>query len=198
MLHKLKEGITKALAGADVLTPAVVLIGPSGAGKTSVGAAIAQRHAAKHVDMDNIIESSSGLSIPDIFTACGETGFRELENYLLDTCIGTTSNNGHAVHTVISTGGGTPVFPGNLKKLNELGTVIALSASVETLLKRLGSKNNRPLLGSEFPDREEKRQALESLLDARKEIYQQAAITIDTTNLSITEVVALIEQKLCK
>jgi shikimate kinase len=199
VLTDLCKQLDNALAGYEMLAPALVLIGPSGAGKTSVGAEIAQRQNLTHLDMDNIIESSLKLKISDIFAAYDEAGFRKLENHLLDACVACSGRvtNQDKVKTVISAGGGTPVFPGNFEKLRHLGTVVALTASPDSLLQRLSGKEKRPMLektATEGPQRE----ALESLLAARKAIYEQAAFTVDTTELSIAEVASLIEQKLCQ
>jgi shikimate kinase len=199
-LHKLKAQLSDALLNIKEVSPALVLIGPSGAGKTSVGAEFAKRQNLIHIDMDCIIEASSKLSIPDIFAVYGEAGFRELENHLLDTCVSKAVTKGHISHptrSVVSAGGGTPVFLGNFEKMQKLGIVVGLIASTDTLLERLDGKEKRPML-EKTSNTTSKRETLEALLAARKKIYEQAAFTIDTTELSIKDVVALIEKKLCQ
>mmetsp|Transcript_47675 Transcript_47675/g.144150 ORF Transcript_47675/g.144150 Transcript_47675/m.144150 type:complete len:169 (-) Transcript_47675:230-736(-) len=120
------------------------------------------------LDTDDIIEKATGMSIPEIFEAEGEDGFRDAESQILDSV--------HAyVRCVISTGGGTVCRIGNWSKL-QTGMVIWLDVDPELILKRIEGDTNRPLLQAEDP-----LQKLKDLLEERKEKYAQADIKIEVT-----------------
>jgi shikimate kinase len=86
------------------------------------------------------------------------------------------------MHIVVSTGGGTVVNPRNLANLKSCGLVVALTADVETILRRAGSGDDRPLLQTE--DREGR---VRALLQQREPCYAQADMSIDTSSLTIEE-----------
>lgn len=122
------------------------------------------------LDTDEIIEKASGMTIPEIFEAEGEEGFRKVEGQVLDSV--------HAyVRCVISTGGGIVMRMENWSKL-QTGLVVWLDVAPETILKRLedGGTDNRPLLQTDDP-----LQTLEDLLEKRKDRYGQADIRIEVT-----------------
>src|SRR5690606_41211995 len=100
-----------------------------GAGKSTVGKLLAARLNYSYVDTDHLIEERAGADIPWIFDVEGEAGFRVRETAILDTLQGVESH-------VIATGGGIVIRPENHVRLNNLGTVIYLIASVEQLLSR--------------------------------------------------------------
>lgn len=119
------------------------------------------------LDTDDIIEKAASMTIPDIFEAEGEEGFREVETQIL--------NSVHPyVRCVISTGGGMVCRTENWAKL-QTGLVIWLDAAPEVIMKRIEG-TDRPLLQTEDP-----LQTLKDLLEERKEKYAQADVRIEIT-----------------
>jgi shikimate kinase len=158
----------------------VILCGFMATGKSSVGRLLAEVLGYGFLDMDSAIEAEEGISIPQIFSSRGEPAFRELESRMVDRI---AKQN----HYVIATGGGTVVNPVNLEKLKGCGILINLTADVQTILARAGTGDDRPMLRA--ADREER---IRSLLDRRAHAYAQADFSVDTSSLSIDEVVQLI------
>ena len=118
---------------------AVILVGFMGAGKTTVGRELARKMQCTHRDLDDLIVESAGQSIPEIFAARGDAGFRQLEH---DTLVKALDNI-----EILSTGGGTPMQPANFDLLKAKKTpVVLLEANADTILKRIGRDANRPLV----------------------------------------------------
>lgn len=163
----------------------MVLIGASGSGKTVIARETARRIGWTLYDTDAEILNRTGESrISDIFDSAGEPYFRELEQQCLAELRQPDAN------VVVATGGGLPAIPGLMDELNRLGVCIYLRASLETLWKRLNTDprqlEDRPLL------RDGGKEALERLLAKRAPIYTRAAVTLDTDQLSVEEVCALL------
>ncbi len=169
----------------------IVLIGPPGAGKTSCGKILAANLQISFFDTDALIESQAKKSVKEIFGEHGEEHFRQLECSLLDSLIAQPQKTlGSDASFVLSTGGGTPIRPGNLAKLNKIGLVVLLEADLETLVKRVSQAgDSRPLLsdGSQKDAQTAARTRLTELLADRNPIYRQAGYKIDTTSLSPSE-----------
>lgn len=127
--------------------PNLFLIGPMGAGKSTVGRHVAERLQMPFVDLDHEIEAHTGASIPLIFELEGETGFRERECALLAEF---AARDG----IVLATGGGAVLNAGNRDTLRTRGFVAWLDADVEAQLARLARDRVRPLLRA--PDRRER------------------------------------------
>ncbi len=117
----------------------IVLIGMSGAGKSTVGIALSYKMKMPFVDMDNYIARKMGMSISEIFEKYGNDRFREIETEVAKY-IGEKYKN-----TIISTGGGVVLRPQNMEYLKKNGYVIYINRSVEHILKTLNSEK-RPLL----------------------------------------------------
>lgn len=121
----------------------IVLIGMSGAGKTSIGKNIARKLNMEFIDTDDIIIESTGKSIDFIFKEYGEEYFRQLEKNVIEK-VSLYENK------VISTGGGVILNEENVNELKKKGVIYYLSASVDTLYKNLSpsikADNRRPLL----------------------------------------------------
>lgn len=145
------------------MTGNIVLVGPMGAGKSTVGRYLASRLSYSFVDTDHLIEERAGADIPWIFDVEGEAGFRVRETAILDTLQGVESH-------VIATGGGIVIRPENHVRLNNLGTVIYLIASVEQLLSRTSKDKKRPLLQVADP-----KSRIQELLRERDPLYRQLA-----------------------
>jgi shikimate kinase len=144
----------------------IALIGFMGAGKTTVGAILAQILGFEFLDTDKVIEQRQGRRIPDIFAKEGEPYFRRLESEL---CAELES----ATHKVIATGGGLPVNPANLESLRRHAFVACLWASPETLHARVRTQQHRPLLLAEDP-----LARIRELLALRTPAYKQAHLIL--------------------
>lgn len=144
----------------------VALIGFMGAGKTTVGAILAQLLGFEFLDTDKVIEQRQGRRIADIFGTEGEPFFRSLESNL---CNELESASGK----VIATGGGLPVTPGNLDSLRRHALVVCLWASPETIYARVRSQHHRPLLQADNP-----LARIRELLALRTPIYKQAHLIL--------------------
>jgi shikimate kinase len=155
----------------------IALIGFMAVGKSAVGRNLAKRLGRRFVDLDRVIERNAGMKVREIFEQKGEAYFRELEKQAL---AGVLAKQGQ----VIATGGGVVLNDDNLALLRERTLLIGLSASTETILKRVGASATRPLL--EAGDRRER---IEELLNTRRERYAQAHVTIDTGDLTLEQVV---------
>ena len=154
----------------------IIITGFMGTGKSVVARELARKLKMEFIDMDRAIEERQGMSIADIFTRHGEKYFREQENKLLKEL-------SQKENKVISTGGGTLLSSNNAGILNQTGEIICLYADSRTIYNRVRRKNNRPLL-----KRENVLSEINRLLEERKKAYNNFAIKIDTTNLSVQEV----------
>ena len=117
----------------------IVLIGMSGAGKTTIGKALSYKLKKAFLDIDSFIESNSGMTITEIFENSGVEHFRKLE---ADACEYISENY---ENTIISTGGGVVLNSENMKHLKKSGKVIYINRSAESIMKTLNSEK-RPLL----------------------------------------------------
>ncbi|MDR3541830.1 MAG: shikimate kinase [Desulfosporosinus sp.] len=160
----------------------IVLIGFMGTGKSTVGKRLAQALAWDFVDTDCEIGEVTNLSVTEIFRRHGETRFRSEERIVV-------ARLSQQEQIVIATGGGTVLNPVNWEALAQKGTVIALHASLEAILSRIGHKNDRPLLKGS-------KEAIERLWSERQACYAQAEFTVDTTQKTIDEVVSEILTRL--
>jgi len=148
-----------------------------GTGKTSVGREVARRLGRPFVDMDAEIETRTGMPISRLFAEQGEAAFRDLEAQL---CRKLCQQQG----LVIATGGGTLVGDRNRRAMMANGPVFCLTCSTDEILRRLALAQDRPLL-----EVEDRRREVERLLALRQGAYAAIPRRIDTTLLSIEEVV---------
>lgn len=164
--------------------PVVVLVGPPGAGKSSVGSAVARMTGLSLRDTDSDIEVLAGKSIPDIFLEDGETHFRELERAAVATAL--------AEHAgVLALGGGAVMAP-DTRALLAGSPVVFLNLSMATGVRRTGLGANRPLLVGVNP-----RATYKALLDARMAWYREVARhEVQTDQLSVADVARTIIRKL--
>lgn len=146
------------------------LVGPMGAGKTTVGRELARRLHLSFHDSDHEIESRTGASIPLIFELEGEAGFRAREKNMIAELV-------RHENVVLATGGGAILDPVNRTSLAAHGTVIYLHAPVEHLFKRIGRDTHRPLMQTENP-----RARLEHLIRERDPFYREIADLVVETH----------------
>ncbi|NLP35285.1 MAG: shikimate kinase [Clostridiales bacterium] len=160
----------------------IILIGFMGCGKTSVGKRLAKRLNYPFVDTDHLIEKNIGCTINEIFSSKGEDFFREMETSILRE-IGSDSR-----HKVIATGGGLPEKKQNREILKEIGHVVYLKISKETVIKRLSGDTTRPKLkGDDLSTK------VDALLREREPIYEEVADqVIETDDKSYNEIINLI------
>lgn len=156
------------------LAPNLVLVGPMGAGKTSIGHALAARFALEFVDADRMLEQRTGLSVAGLFEREGEAGFRRRERELLAELLAGRDR-------VVATGGGAVLDADTRRRLRERGFVIHLEVSVERQLERLADDRSRPLLAG--PDRAA---TLQAIAIARAPLYREVAdLVFDTDGLDL-------------
>jgi shikimate kinase len=141
----------------------IILIGPMGSGKSTIGKMLAKKLNRDFMDSDHFIERRTGVDIARIFDIEGETGFRDRESKALKTLL--DQNN-----RVVATGGGSVLRSENRALLRSKGYIIFLDTSVNQQLQRLRRDKKRPLLQTENP-----RERLENLFDARRPIYLDLA-----------------------
>ncbi len=153
----------------------IILIGYMGAGKTTVGKALAQELNLTFYDLDWYIEERYRRTVPQLFAERGEAGFREIEKRVL-----------HEVaefeDVVISSGGGTPCFFDNMDYMNGQARTVYLKASTDVLFRHLKmGKTERPLLKNKTD--EELKQYIQDSLAAREPFYSKAQYMLDVTLL---------------
>jgi len=155
----------------------IVIAGFMGTGKSTVAKQLARKLKMEFVDTDQVIEENQGMSIADIFARYGEDYFRQQENKLVKEL-------SQRENMVIATGGGTLLSSDNAKMLSQKGEIICLYADPATIYNRLKRKNNRPLLRGKNV-----LESINQLLKERKKVYDDIKLKIDTSDLSIKEVV---------
>ena len=162
----------------------IFLVGPMGAGKSTVGRQLAKALGRDFFDSDKEIEKRTGVSISWIFEMEGEEGFRAREKKVIDDL-------SQLKDIVLATGGGAVLSEDTRRALRSRGNVVYLSASVEQLLRRTAKDKTRPLLQTDDP-----KQQIADLLKARETLYQNVAdIELRTGEQSIQYAVSeLIKQ----
>ena len=163
----------------------IFLVGMMGAGKSTVGKALARRLAWEFIDADHEVEVVTGVRIPVIFEIEGESGFRKRETHVIDDLT-------QRPHIVLGTGGGAVMSEFNRECLRNRGHVIYLMASVEELYQRTRHDKGRPLLQTPNP-----LERLAELSTLRHPLYMEVAHTVvETGNQPIHAVVNHIIQAL--
>jgi shikimate kinase len=163
----------------------VFLVGPMGAGKTTIGKHLAQHLKLRFADTDTEIEERTGADIPWIFDVEGEEGFRDREQQVL-------AEMTEWDDVVLATGGGVILRPENRTVLAGRGFVIYLYASVEEQVRRTRRDRRRPLL-----QKGDSREILEALMAERDPLYREIADhIIETDNCSPRNVAQRLEQEL--
>ena len=159
----------------------IVLVGPMGSGKTTVGRRLARELNQDFFDTDHEIIDKTGVPIDHIFDIEGEEGFRERESKILE-------NLCQMSNIILATGGGIVILPKNRKILKNAGLVVYLSSSVDQLLRRTAKSKARPLLENS----DDRRKTIIELVGARDIYYREvASLVVDTTGKKLHEVINL-------
>jgi shikimate kinase len=163
----------------------IVLVGPMGSGKTTVGRRLAHELNQDFYDTDHEIIDKTGVTIDHIFDIEGEDGFRERESKILE-------NLCQMSNIILATGGGIVILPKNREILKNAGLVVYLSSSVDQLLMRTAKSKTRPLLENSA----DRRKTITELVDARDVYYREvASLVVDTTGKKLHEVINIIKRE---
>ncbi len=168
----------------------IILIGYMGAGKTTIGKALAKELNIQFYDLDWYIESRMRKKVSQIFAERGEEGFRQIEHNML-----------HEVaefeDVIVSCGGGTPCFFDNMDYMNGQGQVVYLKALPEVLYDHLMmGKGDRPLIKGKSP--EELLAFIREQLEYREPFYSKARYTLDVSLMDNNEKIKYTVAKLCE
>ncbi|MEU8813071.1 shikimate kinase [Actinoplanes sp. NPDC048796] len=165
------------------MAPRAVFVGAPGAGKSTIGAAVAALLATEFADADTIIEERAGKPIPEIFIDDGEEAFRALERQVIAETLDSFDG-------VLALGGGAILHDGTRKLLTE-HTVVYLSVELSDAVKRVGLGAGRPLLNLN------PRATLKFLLDQRRPLYAEVAThTVATDGREPHEIAAEVAELL--
>ena len=153
----------------------IFLIGMMGCGKSTIGKALAQISGRKFIEMDEIIEKKTELSIKEIFAIHGEQYFRQLEkNLLLEICQNSQNSN-----AIISCGGGVFTNEENISQIASCGISIFLNVNSRILEQRLKNDLQRPLINAQ--------QSITKILAERIPFYTQAHFMVDLHSHNLEE-----------
>jgi len=156
----------------------VYLVGMMGAGKTTLGKALAQRMGQEFVDTDRLLVERTGVAVATIFEIEGEDGFRRRESALI-------AELAQRAGCVVATGGGAVLCDENRRLMRASGTVVYLRARLENLWERTRHDTTRPLLATPDPQA-----TLAALLDKRDPLYREAAhIVVETSSQNASALV---------
>lgn len=154
----------------------IVLIGPPGAGKSTVGKALSKRLDLNFIDTDQLVEERSGKSITEIFLDSGEAEFRSLERKVVLESL-------NKANSVVSLGGGSVLDAEVQSRLSGMGNVVFLDVSISNAAPRVGFNRERPLLLGN------PRQQWLALMEKRRPLYESLAkIVVNTDNKKANEI----------
>ena len=167
----------------------LILVGPMGAGKSTIGRLLAQELGYEFFDSDKVIEDKCGADIPWIFDVEGEEGFRAREAQVIKDLSQKKS-------AVVATGGGAMLRQENRDYVTRTGYVIYLNTSVEQQYQRTFKDKNRPLLQSKDEDAFD---VLKNLMEIRDPLYREVAdLVIETDRKNLKSVVSRILKEVCQ
>ena len=170
--HKKDDRQERLLAIREALGPrSIVLIGLMGAGKTAVGRRLANGLDLPFIDADTEIEVAAGASISEIFAEHGEAYFRQGERKVIARLL----ENGPQV---LATGGGAYMNPNTRANIKAHGLSVWLKADIKVLMKRVGRRDNRPLLVAGDPEK-----VMKKLMEERYPIYAEADVTVESRDV---------------
>ena len=154
----------------------IVLTGPMGSGKTTIGKEVAKNLSMDFIDTDNLIIKKESMSINEIFAKYGQSDFRRREEEVI-------ANVWKLDNQVIATGGGVVLSLANMRRLRQNGIVINLRATFETLYERIKDKKDRPLLNKPIYKEELKKHS-----EGRLQFYKNADFVIEVDNMVVKEI----------
>jgi shikimate kinase len=147
----------------------IFLVGMMGAGKTTLGRALAQRTGLEFIDTDRVLVERTGVPVATIFEIEGEDGFRRRESDVI-------AELAARERCIVATGGGAVLAEENRQVMRSAGTVVYLRARLESLWERTRHDTSRPLLATPDP-----RATLARILENRDPLYRDAAHLIVET-----------------
>jgi len=159
-------------------TPGIYLVGFMASGKSTIARALADEIGWPFVDLDLEIESRAGKSISEIFKQVGETEFRDMETKVLRHHISQIETG---QPRVIALGGGAFIQDRNWKMISNNGITLWLDCPLETVRRRLGDDNTRPLAAN--------RNGLDQLFADRRSLYARADYRVDVNTDHVHEIV---------
>jgi shikimate kinase len=165
---------------SEICKKNIYLVGPMGAGKTSIGKQLARRLQLTFYDSDQVIEERTGADIPWIYELEGEAGFHQREIKVVAELV-------QLKNILLATGGSTVIVPENRVALATTGIVIYLKTSLDDQMERIKRSKKRPLV----EHGEERRKLLRTIRATREPFYEELAqITYNTDNRQPRSVVA--------
>ncbi len=161
----------------------IYLIGFMGVGKSTIGRLLAAEMKGQLVEMDETIEAEQGITINEIFAQHGENYFRDLESELVERIAAQEGK-------IVSCGGGAVLREENTANMKKSGTIVFLSATPETIYKRVRYSTNRPLLNGNMNV-----EYIAGLMEKRRALYEGAAdVVIFTDGKETAEIVEEIKK----
>lgn len=152
----------------------IFLIGFMGVGKSTVAGYLHRHYDMPLIEMDETLAERAGMTIPEIFATKGEPYFRQMETDFL-------KEMQESSNVIVSCGGGVAMRQENVDIMKKSGKIVLLSASPESILKRVRNDENRPLLKGRKTV-----EGIKELMDARRPFYEAAAdLTVRTDNQSL-------------
>lgn len=154
---------------SEGISRSIFLIGFMGAGKSTIARALQRELGFPLIEMDERIVKEQGMSINDIFAQYGEDHFRDIESQLI-------VDIGKEEPSIVSCGGGVVVRPQNTQNMKEIGRIVFLKATPETIYERVKNSTDRPILNGHMNV-----EYIAELMEKRRALYEAAAdITIQT------------------
>ena len=179
--HRKEERQERLAELREALGPkSIVLIGLMGAGKTAVGRRLANWLELPFIDADTEIEVAAGQSISEIFAEHGEAYFRQGERKVIARLL-------DAGPQVLATGGGAYMNADTRASIKARGISVWLKAELRVLLKRVGRRDNRPLLAAGDPET-----VMKTLMAERYPVYSEADITVESRDVPHDVIVAAV------
>jgi len=157
----------------------IILVGPMGSGKTTIGRRLSERLSLDFFDSDHEIVNTTGVSIDHIFDVEGEKGFRARESDVLKKLC-------NMPNVVLATGGGAVILKDNRDLMKKASSIIYLSSSVDQILRRTAKSKTRPLLEKS----NNRRKTITDIVEARDPLYREVSShIIDTNGKKLNEVI---------
>lgn len=164
----------------------IYLVGYMGSGKSTIGRQLAGRLGFTHLDLDDFFEEAYRISIMDFFRKYDESAFRKIETTMLEKTLGFENH-------VVSTGGGTPCFHGNMELINRHGLSVYIRMHPKSLFTRLkNAKRPRPLTWSLKDDALMDR--IMKDLSTRENFYSQAHISVKGESIDINALAEVVKE----